>query len=108
MIDAKPYVLAGPIPDYQWPDVKALMDMAVRRNLGRATERGLVLRITGVTQSWFISFYETNIGEHKFHEMSGDGMVFRRGELAELLDYLGEQGFAVSPQRPPAPIAITA
>lgn len=100
-----PYKLSGPTPGAHHPDVRVILDLAKRQNIVTHLEQGLVLRLIGTTQLWFVSFYETNEGEHRFFEMSGEGMLFNRNELPELLHYLGQAGIRyVSPVRLPAPL----
>ena len=71
------FSLSGPVPCRADPEVAAFIQAAVDNRMELKLEQGLVLRINGrAFGQWYVTFYVTNDGTHRFYEMSGDGRLF--------------------------------
>lgn len=67
----------GPVPCRADHEVALFIEAVVDARMELRLEPGLVMRITGKHFGmWFVTFYVTNDGTHRFYEMSGTEMVF--------------------------------
>lgn len=73
------YHLTGPVPCRADPDVAAFITAVADNRMDAKLENGLVMRIGGYGRLYYLTFYVTNDGTHRFYEMSSDDERMWRG-----------------------------
>lgn len=87
-----PYKLSGEVPDVRHDDVKAITDIAFRRNIHANLLPGLVIMLSTVSLQVYVTFYLDNSNRHRFQEASGEQLLFSKDHLREFTAWLDTKG----------------